>query len=176
MISLYLGLSTANLLLLTMAFGLGLFATDAAHEPTPLFAVHITIGITSGLMAMVTHVGAYTYFMATAKWLQAATDKADLDTAHFVAPALTRKTRVLAAAGAAITVTMLAMFAGAAADPTMPNPWPGGIHLTLAMAALLTNLVVTIVVFPQIRRQGLLMDEALAILNAAPPNADLEHA
>ena len=175
MISLFLGLSTANLLLLTMVLGLGLFATDAAHAPTPLFAVHITLGIASGLMALLTHVGIYTYFMATAKWLQAATDKADLDASHFVAPALSRKMRVLAASGAAITVTMLTMFAGAAADPTMPNLLPGGVHMMLAVATLATNLVVAIVQFPHIRQQGLLMDEALAILNNTP-TADLEHA
>jgi len=176
MISLFLGLSTANLLLLTMALGLGLFATDGAHVPTSLFTVHITIGIASGIMTLVTHIGTYTYFMATSKWLQAATDKADLDPARFVAPALARKTRVLAASGAAIAVTMLTMFAGAASDPTMPNPWNSGIHMAMAMATLMINLVAAIVQFPQVRQQGLLMDQALAILNAAPPPTDLEHA
>lgn len=175
MISLFLGLSTANLLLLTMTLGLGLFATDAGGQPSSLFAVHITMGIAAGMMAVVTHIGTYTYFMATAKWLQAATDKADLNPDHFVAPALARKTRVLAAAGIAITVTMLAMFAGAASDPTMPNPWPSGIHITLALATVAINLAAAIVQFSQVRQQGLLMDEALAILNATP-HGKLEHA
>lgn len=169
MVSLFLGLSTANILLLLIAFGLGLTATDAQQAPTGLYAFHITMGIASGLMATLTHTAVYTYFMATTKWLGAATDKADLDPRRFLAPAAARKVRALAVAMAAIAATMLAMFAGAGGDPTMANPWwPGGVHLTTGLVALGANVLAAAFEFPLICKQRRSMDEALAILNAVP--------
>jgi hypothetical protein len=169
MISLFLGLSTANILLLLIAFGLGLSATDSQQAPTGLYAFHITMGIASGLMATLTHTAVYTYFMATTKWLGAATDKADLDPQRFVTPAAARKARALVLTMAAIAVTMSAMFAGAGGDPTMANPWwPGGVHLTMGLVALVANALAAGFEFPLICRQRRSMDEALAILNAAP--------
>lgn len=169
MISLFLGLSTANILLLLIAFGLGLSATDGQQAPTGLYAFHISMGIASGLMATLTHIAVYTYFMATTKWLGAATDKADLDPQRFVAPAAARKAKALVLVMAAITATMLAMFAGAGGDPTMTNPWwPGGVHLTMGLVALGANVLGAAFEFPLICRQRRSMDEALVILNTTP--------
>ena len=72
MISLFLGLSTGNVLLLGLTMTLGWFASDA-HTPTSLYVFHITIGIAAGLMATLTHTAVYMYFMATSRWLQSTT-------------------------------------------------------------------------------------------------------
>src|SRR5689334_4317384 len=116
--TLFLGLTAANLLLLSMVFGLGLFATDAG-KPTSLYSYHISLAIAAGLMTLLAHLAVYTYFMATSRWLQAATDKANLDPQTYAAPALAGKRRVFPLAMAAIIFTMLTMFAGAGADPTL---------------------------------------------------------
>lgn len=168
MIPLFLGLTAVNMLLLAGVFGLGLGATDAQGRPAALFALHITLGITSGLVCALTHSAVYTYFMATSRWLQAAADKADLDPARFVAGALARKTRALLVALAAILLTGAAMFAGAGTDPTMNRLWPPEVHWLLAASALAVNLASAWIEFGLIGDQGRLMDKVLAILNAAP--------
>ena len=166
MISLFLGLSVANLLIMTNAAGLGLApALLPATTGSDYYAIHITIGIASGMMACLTHMIVYAYFMATSKWLGAATDKEDLDTRRFVSPALEHKRRALTTVIAPIAMVMLTLFAGAAADPTQ-SPWlPKGIHLFGAAATVMVNLIVAVVQFRLIIRQGRLMDDALAILN-----------
>ena len=164
MISLFLGLSTGNVLLLGLTMTLGWFATDA-HTPTSLYVFHITIGIAAGLMATLTHTAVYMYFMATSRWLQAATNKANLDPSRFVNPAMARKHRVLGVAMAAITMTVLTLFSGAAADPTV-QPWlPANIHMAMGLATLMVNLIAAVAQFPLVRQQSLLMDQTLSILN-----------
>ncbi len=176
MISLFLGLSTANVLLLGCVFGLGLFATDAAAKPTGVYVLHVSMAIAAGLMTTLTHVGVYTYFMATHKWLLAATHKADLDHARFVAPPLARKARALKLALAGIGATLLAMFAGAATDPTLPSRWvPAPLHLASGLAAVAINGISALAQFPIVRQQSQLIDEALAILNHPSPTAQLSH-
>ena len=168
MLPLFLGITAVNILLLAGVFGLGLEATDAQSGPSGLYALHITLGITSGLVCALTHTAVYTYFMATSRWLQAAADKADLDPAWFVAGALARKTRALFVALAAILLTGAAIFAGAGSDPTMNQLWPPAVHRLLAAAALAVNLASAWIEFGLIADQGRRMDKVLTILNAAP--------
>lgn len=166
MISLFIGLNTANILLLTCTFGLGLFATGQGAQPTQVFTLHITLGIAAGLMCTLTHVATYTYFMATTKWLGAATNKANLDPTQFVTPTLARKHRALWITLSVIALTLLAMFAGAAVDPTMPNrPLPPVAHLIMGIVALAANLVGAIAQFSLVYAQTHLIDDALDILN-----------
>lgn len=166
MIPLFLGLSAANMILLAFAFGLGLFATDAAGRPTHHYPFHVTMGIAAGLMTCLTHLAVYTYFMATSKWLQAATDKANLGLNRFVTPTIGHKGRCLRASLGAIIVTMVTMFAGAASDPVTPQPWwSGRVHLVMALGALGVNMAAATIQFDLVRNQGRLMDEALGILN-----------
>lgn len=168
MISLFLGLSTANILLMSIVFGLGLFAVDGGDQATEGYRHHVTLGIASGFMAGATHLGVYMYFMATSKWLGAACDKANLNPTNYVRPALEHKKRVLKVVLLAIGVTMLAMFAGAGTDPTMGRQWSSSWHLVLAVLALGTNLVCAVLEYPRIRQQGALMDSALEKVNRLP--------
>jgi hypothetical protein len=165
MIPLFLGLSAANLLLLAIVFGLGLFAVDPAGKATTMYGYHLVMGFAAGLLTALAHLAVYTYFMATSKWLNAAADKAGLDPARYVSPALARKRRVLPVALGAIGVTMLAMFAGAAADPTVRPWWPAEVHLATAALAIAANALGALMEYRLIRDQGALMDLALAVFN-----------
>lgn len=170
MIPLFLGLSAANVLLLLISFGLGLFATDAGHNPTEMFSYHVAIGIATGLMTTLTHVAVYTYFMATSKWLHAAADKTGLPTGRYVAPSLARKKRIFVIVMAAIGVTILTMIVGAASDPTVPGSWvPEGLHMAMAFLSVAVNIAAAAGQFPLIRAQGGLIDEVLAIVNNPLP-------
>ncbi len=164
MIALLLGLTSANLLLLAGTFMLGLGAVDANDLPTDLYNLHLILAIAAGLFTVLTHLSAYTYFMATCKWLAAAADRAALDLMRYVVPSLTRKRRVFAAAMSAVVVTMLTMFAGAGADPTLGRLWPAEVHLVLALFTLLINALVAGVELRHIRDQGMLIDQALLAL------------
>lgn len=165
MIPLFLGLTAANLICLTVVFFLGLFVEDATGGRSDLYTYHITLAIGAGLMTALCHVAVFTYFMATTKWLGAATDKAGLDPAVFVQPPARRKSRAFAVAMLAVVVTMLTMFLGAAADTIAAMP--GGVHLASGIAALLVNLACATAEYRLIKQQGALMDDALAAVNGA---------
>lgn len=170
MIPLFLGLHAANLLLLGLVFGMGLMVIDpASQRPTWLYHYHLAGGIAAGLMVALAHVSVYTYFMATSKWLQAASEKCGLDAARHVAPALGRKRVALWTAMAAIAVTMLTMFAGAGADRTIRPLWPAEAHLLLGALAIAVNVVCSIAEYRLIKRQGALMDETLEVVNRQTP-------
>lgn len=166
MLPLFLGLTLANLLLLSAVFLLGLFVIDHTGQATHAYDWHIPLGVAAGLMATLTHVGVYMYHMATARWLGAATDKAGQPLSRWVAPALHRKRQVFFLMMSAIGTTMIAMFAGALGDPTM-NPWlPGEVHLVTGVVAVAVNGAVAISEGRHIQAQGVLMDDALNVLNA----------
>ncbi len=165
---LFLGLTAANLLLLATVFAIGLFAVDPADKPTGLYSYHIALAIAAGMMTLLTHIAVYTYFMATSRWLQAASEKANLSLDDFAAPAFTAKRRVLSVVMTAIIAVMLTMFAGAAADPTVHPWWPGEVHMAVAGVAIAVNLFCALLEYKLIQSQGKLMDGALAILNRIP--------
>lgn len=171
MIPLFLGLQAANHLLLLIAFGAGLWFSEfrgGAAGGSDWHGYHVGLGIMAGLFCTFAHVGTYMYFMATFKWLRAATEKAGLDPRRFAQPARRNKSRSFPLMMGAIAATMLAMFAGAAADPTAGAWWPGQVHLVVAAAAIAINFAAAARLFMLVREQGRLMDGALAILNADP--------
>ncbi len=165
MIPLFLGLTAANLVVLCTAFGFGWFAVDASGEATGVYDTHMLLGIGAGLLATMTHMTVFTYFMATSKWLQAATDKAGCGLERFVGPALSRKRRAFGVSMLAVVLTMAAMFAGAGADPTMMNRlWPGEVHLMAAAVAIAVNAFAAVGEFSLIKRQGVAVDEAARLI------------
>ncbi|MEX2213156.1 MAG: hypothetical protein WD768_03445, partial [Phycisphaeraceae bacterium] len=108
MISLFLGLTIANLALLAAVFVMGLFVVDHAGRVTDMYDWHLPLGIAAGLMTALTHTAVYMYHMATARWLEAASDKIGIDPARWVAPALKRKRKVFFVFMAAIISVMVA--------------------------------------------------------------------
>ena len=168
MFAIALGLSAANIILLAMAFTVGLSALDVESGAMTVYSTHIAIGIACGLMCALTHVAIFTYFMATSKWLQAAVDKGGMQYNDFVAPSLSRKIRVLAAGLVAIGGTLAAMIGGAGCDPTVNILWPAGIHLALAISAIIINIIVALIELRLVSDQVKLIDKALIILNTLP--------
>jgi hypothetical protein len=165
MFPLFLGLTAANLMLLVTVFVIGLFVVDHTQTPTAAFDWHMPLGIAAGLMAAFTHVAVYMYHMATARWLEAATDKVGVPVARWVTPALARKRKVFFVMIGTIAATMVTMFSGVLADPTMNPLLPGEVHLLIGALAIAANVGAALSEARHIRRQGLLMDDALAVLN-----------
>lgn len=164
MIPLFLGLTVANLIILAIVFTLGLTAAGAEDGTSSLYTYHLAFGFTAGLMVLLTHLSVYVYFMATTKWLAAATDKVGFDPQRFSIPAQKAKRRSFVMVMSIITVTMLTMFAGAGADVTITRLWPGELHLALAAVAIAANLFGALAEYQIIRNQGRLMDEAIALV------------
>lgn len=170
MVTLFLGLHSASLLLLCAVFGMGLMVVDSSTgKPTWMYHYHLAGGIAAGLVVTLAHVSVYTYFMATTKWLQAASEKCGLDLATHVAPSMSRKRRALWTAMIAVGITMVTMFAGAGADRTMRPLWPAKAHLVIAALAIAVNLLCAIAEYRLIRAQGQLMDDTLAEVNRESP-------
>lgn len=172
MIPLFLGLTLANFLTLGFAFAMGFSAYEGA-QPGDGYGLHIAMGMIAGLVSALCHCAVFTYFMATTKWLQAATDKAGLDRQRFVASPIARKRRAFMVAMAAIGVTMITAFGGAATDTIAW--WPDHLHITLATLALLGNAVCAVLEYKLIRGQQGNMDAALAVLNDMP-GVEVRHA
>lgn len=162
MIPLFFGLTAANLLLMVGVFVLGMFTKDMDNAPTFIYPYHITLGVAVGLIAALTHVTVYTYFMATTKWLRAATDKANLDPAFYVEIPMRRKRRALPVSMIAIVATMLCLFAGAGADTTL---WPREVHLVTAILAIAVNFACAAAQYILIRDQTRLIHAALDVVN-----------
>ena len=176
MIPLFLGLTVANLTLLAVVFIMGLNAIDAAGGATGWYAYHVAAGIGAGLVTVLTHVAVYTYFMATTKWLAAATDKVALDEVRFVSPARRRKSRQFVVMMTVVGLTMLTMFAGAGADSTLSPLWPAQVHQVLAMIAIAANVLAAAIEYQLIRAQGQLIDQALAQVDQPSPGPGLQGA
>lgn len=165
MVSLFLGLSAANMLLMSVVFVLGLNVTDAVGQPSGAYPLHLALGLGAGLMVVVAHLSVFMYFMATTRWLEAATSKAGLAVSAVAQPAEANKRRVFPVVMTPIVLTMLAMFAGAGADPTVQPWWPAEVHLAAAVVAWAANLLAHVLEWGRLRAQGALMDLALRTIN-----------
>ncbi|MAE64854.1 MAG: hypothetical protein CMJ18_11350 [Phycisphaeraceae bacterium] len=163
----FAGLAASNVILMIVVFGLGFGAVGADRRPTDVYAVHLTLGILAGLFCALTHVSAFTYFMATSRWLREAAVKGALEEREVVEPALRRKTRALALAMTAIAVTVITMFMGAAVDPAVRLEIPSTVHLALGLLAIVMNLGCAAAEFQLIRVQSEVMDAVAARLNTS---------
>ncbi|MCE9591956.1 MAG: hypothetical protein K8S99_15725 [Planctomycetes bacterium] len=192
MIPVFIGFTIANLGLMLAAFILGTFILDANDRATILYSYHMDMGIYIALLSAGTHVLVYTYFMASTKWLRAATDKANLDPAVYVDIPAARKRRVLPIAMLAMASTMTCVFAGAWVDRNLAEDWrrdPAGktlgvvtpatlsdttewgrqLHLGTAVLAIAVNLGCAWAEYTLIRAQSQLMKTALDVFTRSTP-------
>jgi hypothetical protein len=135
-------------------------------------AMHILAGALSTLVCVGVHCVVFTYFIATAKWVQHAVLVKQLD-ASLAAPTRSFKMQAFPAALLAMAVVFVTAMLGAARDNYgIPRVW----HHTFAIAALVVNVVVAIIEHRAIARNGRLIDSILARINAPPaqPAAALE--
>jgi hypothetical protein len=163
MIPLFLGLSLVNLLSLCVAAWLGY-----THHRS----VHVLAGALATLVCCAVHCVVFTYFIATAKWVQHAVLVKRLDPA-LVLPTRSFKLQAFPAALLAMASVFLAAVLGAARDNEMVRPtW----HWIPALLAIGVNVVVVFIEYRAIARNGRLIDQILANVATidAPTRAD-EH-
>src|SRR5215207_6711315 len=139
MIPLFLGLTVVNLLCLGTATALGYMSLGDAGESKGL---HILAGALGTLVCVGVHCVVFTYFIATAKWVQHAVLVKRLD-ASLAAP--TRSFKMQA-------------FRAARDNYGIPRAW----HHASAIAALVVNVVVAAIEYRAIARNARLIDSILA--------------
>ncbi len=149
MIPLFIGLSLANLMCLCVAAWLGY-----THHRS----MHVLAGALATLACCGVHCVVFTYFIATAKWVQHAVLVKRLDPA-LALPTRSFKMQAFPAALLAMGSVFLAAVLGAARDNEMISPrW----HWIPALVAIGVNVAVIFIEYRAIARNGLLIDSILA--------------
>ena len=155
--TLFLVITAFNLACLTATAALGyLVGGSSATQWHPL------AGVAAVLICVCTHCIVFTYFIATAKWIQHAVSVRGLDEA-LVAP--TRSFKVLAFPAALLA--MAATFATAISGAGSVNylVWPVWHHV-LSWSALAVNVLVALIEYRAIVRNGRLIDDIIERINA----------
>jgi hypothetical protein len=158
MIPLFLGLTSVNLLCLIVTAALGYATTGGAR----VAEWHVLAGALSAITCCAVHCVVFTYFIATAKWIQHAVSVKNLD------PELTRPTRsfkvqAMPAAMTAIAAVLAAAILGAYTDSYQR---PSTLHHIAAITSIAINALVACVEYSAISRNGKLVDEVLAKIAA----------
>ena len=163
MVSLFLGLTVANLVGLLTALALG-YASAGRPE---LKGYHLLAGAMAALLCIGVHCVVFTYFVATAKWVRHAVAVKGLDES-LVAPTRSFKAMAFPAALLAMVSVFAAACMGAARDSYgIASTW----HHLPALAALAINVAAAVVELNAIARNGRLIDDVLARVGAAQLNA-----
>src|SRR3954449_9200989 len=144
MIPLFLGLTALNLLCLGTAAALGY-----AFGGTARGGQHILAGAVATLVCCGVHCVVFTYFVATAKWVQHAIDVRRLDPS-LATPTRSFRAQAFPAAMGAIAAVLLAAFSGAAADNYHGRA--GTWHHVLVLLGLVVNLLAAAIEFRAILR------------------------
>ncbi|MEA2733734.1 MAG: hypothetical protein QOE14_185 [Humisphaera sp.] len=160
MIPLFLGLTLVNLLCLGTATALGYMSLANAGESK---GMHILAGALGTLVCVAVHCIVFTYFIATAKWVQHAVLVKHLDPA-LATPTRSFKMQAFPAALAAMAIVFMTAILGAARDNYgIPRAW----HHGFAIASVVVNVAVAAIEYRAIARNGRLIDSILARISAA---------
>jgi hypothetical protein len=152
MLPLFLALTLINLLCLSLATLLGFIRPGGMHILTGALATLVCIGV---------HCVVFTYFIATAKWVQHAIVVKKLDD-RLAAPTRSFKLQAFPAALIAMATTFIAAILGATLDNAMtPRRW----HFIAALVAVAVNAIVAIIEYRAIARNGRLIDSILEQIN-----------
>ena len=155
MIPLFLGLTLANLTALLATIALGYAAMPATSA---LRSWHMLAGALTALLCVAVHCIVFTYFIATAKWIQHAATVKRLD-ADYTAPTRSFKAQAFPAALAAMAIVFITAVFGAATDNQIISPaW----HHLLALTAFAVNLAAAAIEYNAISHNGQLIDQILA--------------
>lgn len=157
MISLFIGLTLVNLICLGVTAALGYGWIAAGRN------MHILAGALSTLVCVGVHCVVFTYFIATAKWIQHAVLVKRLDPS-LTAPTRSFKMQAFPAALAAMASVFAAAVLGAARDNAYVSvPW----HHIPAVASIGVNVIVALIEYRAIDRNGRLIDAILAQIGTA---------
>ena len=160
MIPLFLGLTAANILFLAAAAAMGY-----AGLSSPTFRpYHPLAGALAARGCVAVHCVVFTYFIATAKWVQHAVSVKRLDPA-LTAPTRSFRAQAFPAALLAIAAVFVAAIYGAYTDAYARDP---AVHHVLALAAIAINLIVASIEYRAIARNAALIDMILAQINTPP--------
>jgi hypothetical protein len=160
MVSLFVGLTLVNLIGLGTAAALGY----AARSGYPVGSWHVLAGALAALTCCAVHCVVFTYFVATAKWVQHAIAVKGLDPG-LAAPTRSFKAQAFPAALLAMAATFAAAVMGAGAD-NFGGGWPR-FHHAFAVGAIIVNLLGAGVELRAIRRNGRLIDGVLVRIGCA---------
>ena len=164
MIPLFIGLTLVNVLALSAAAALG-YAAKAGYAVGPS---HVLAGALASLVCCGVHCVVFTYFVATAKWVQHAIAVKNLDAA-LAAPTRSFKAQAFPAALLAMAATFLAAVTGAGAD-NFGGAWPRW-HHAFALGAIAVNVLAAAVELRAISRNGRLIDGVLERVSTAGATA-----
>lgn len=154
MIRLFLGLTCFNLLSLTATAAIGY---GAALGQSWLGPLHQLAGVLASLACCAIHCIVFTYFAATAKWIQHAVQVKQLDPA-LAAPTRSFKAQAFPAALAAMFAVILTAVIGVITFSYGIRPlW----HQTAALLALAVNAIVARIEYQSIARNAALIDRVL---------------
>ena len=154
MIPLFVGITLVNLIALAATCALGY----GVHAGKDLGPYHQLAGVLATLACCATHCIVFTYFMATAKWLQHAITVKHLDPT-LADPTRSFKQQAFPAALLGMCMTFLAAVTGAITFSYRIAPvW----HHSAAIAALAINAFVAVIEYRAISRNGRLIDDVLA--------------
>jgi hypothetical protein len=157
-IPLFLGLTAFNLLCLITTTLMGHHLADGGHAS----GTHLLLGVLTTMATIAVHCIVFTYFIATAKWVQHAVTVKQLD------PTLATPTRSFRRqAFPAALLAMITVFATAITGAISDNygVWPGW-HFGMAVGSVLINALVAWREYVAIRNNGRLIDRILAIVNS----------
>ena len=158
MIPLFIGLSIFNLLCLTIATLLGY---GVKFEGSALASYHQLSGVLATILCCAVHCIVFTYFIATAKWIQHAIDVKHLDPA-LSAPTRSFKAQAFPAALTAMAVVFLTAVVGVITFSYGIRPiW----HHMLALLCVATNFGVCLIEYRAIVKNGRLVDSILLRIN-----------
>lgn len=161
MIPLFLGLTALNLLCLIATASLG-YATASGRA---VGQWHILAGALSAIICCAVHSVVFTYFIATAKWIQHAVTVKGLDAA-LTAPTRSFKAQAFPAALSAIAAVFAAALFGAYTDSYGTSSTP---HHIAAITAICVNLLAAIAEYRAIARNAALIDQILSMIAGKQP-------
>ena len=154
MISLFLGLTIANLVGLLGAAALGYVAAGRPEWR----GYHLLAGTLAALLCVGVHCVVFTYFVATAKWVRHAIDVRGLDAA-LAAPMRSFKAMAFPAALVCMASVFVTACLGAARDAYGTS---GVWHHVMALCSIAANVGGAMVEYHAIVRNGRLIDGVLA--------------
>ena len=168
MVPLFLGLTLANLACLVATAALGYARVgDPAAGTGAAAQRHVLLGLASTVLCCAVHCVAFTYFIATAKWVRHAVTLRRLDES-LVAPTRSFKAQAFPAALAAMAAVFIAAVTGAAADNYGVRPL---VHHAASLGAVAVNALAAGAELLAIRRNGALIDRVLELAGPSENHA-----
>lgn len=165
MIPLFIGITAVNLIALGLTLGLG-YAVSMGRDAS---TYHQLAGVLATITCCGVHCVVFTYFIATAKWLQHAISVKHLDPS-LADPTRSFKRQAFPAAVLAMAVTFAAAASGTITFSYQISPlW----HHVIAWMALLTNGIVAAIEYHAVERNGVLIDDVLRRIGPSQTSATI---